>query len=313
MSALIRDRYGVEVEAADETAVMVLDEAVHTLVGLEGDPVAAISAAADSGLVLARCLLAYLHCYSGSRRGYALARDVLDGTPDPSAPRERAHLAAARSWASGDLETATGHLERALLRHRRDLLALKIASDLYLALGDQVNLRDVAARVLPAWPEGRPGAGYRARDVRLRPAGMRRLPGGRALRPGRPRGRCAGRLGGARRPARLRDGGTAGRWAGVRGGNRAGLGSELLRGAQLVALGAVPAGTWAAPARPGRLRRLCSGARPSHPARPGRRGLPAVAALAARRRHRRAGRTRWPTPSREACPTPRTASTTGTR
>lgn len=56
MSALIRDRYGVEVEAADETAVMVLDEAVHTLVGLEGDPVAAISAAADSGLVLARCL-----------------------------------------------------------------------------------------------------------------------------------------------------------------------------------------------------------------------------------------------------------------
>ena len=160
MSALIPDRYGVEVEAADETAVMVLDEAVHTLVGLEGDPVAAISAAADSGLVLARCLLADLHCYSGSRRGYALARDVLDGTPEPSAPRERAHLAAARSWASGDLEAATGHLERALLRHRRDLLALKIAQDLYLALGDQVNLRDVAARVLPAWPEGRPGAGH---------------------------------------------------------------------------------------------------------------------------------------------------------
>ena len=160
MSALIRDRYGVEVEATDETAVIVLDEAVQTLVGLEGDPVAAISAAADSGLVLARCLLAYLHCYSGSRRGYALARDVLDGTPEPSAPRERAHLAAARSWASGDLEAATRHLERALLRHRRDLLALKIAQDLYLALGDQVNLRDVAARVLPAWPAGDPAWGY---------------------------------------------------------------------------------------------------------------------------------------------------------
>jgi tetratricopeptide (TPR) repeat protein len=160
MSALIRDRYGVEVEAADETAVMVLDEAVHTLVGLEGDPVAAISAAADSGLALARCLLAYLHCYSGSRRGYALARDVLDGTPAPSAPRERVHLAAARSWASGDLDAAAGHLERALLRHPRDLLALKLAQDLYLALGDQVNLRDVAARVLPAWPEGRQGAGF---------------------------------------------------------------------------------------------------------------------------------------------------------
>jgi tetratricopeptide (TPR) repeat protein len=159
MSTRIRDRYGVEVEAADETAVKALDEAVHTLVGLEGDPVAATSVAADRGLALARCLLAYLHCSSGSRRGYALARDVLDGTPDPSAPRERAHLDAARSWARGDLEAAAGHLEQALLRHPRDLLALKIAQDLYLTLGDQVNLRDVVARVLPAWPEGRPGAG----------------------------------------------------------------------------------------------------------------------------------------------------------
>jgi tetratricopeptide (TPR) repeat protein len=159
MSTRIRDRYGVEVEAADETAVKALDEAVHTLAGLEGDPVAAISVAADSGLVLARCLLAYLHCSSGSRRGYALARDVLDGTPAPSAPRERAHLAAARSWAAGDLDAAAGQLERALLRHPRDLLALKIAQDLYFTLGDRVNLRDVVARVLPAWPEGSPGAG----------------------------------------------------------------------------------------------------------------------------------------------------------
>jgi tetratricopeptide (TPR) repeat protein len=159
MSTRIHDRYGVEVEAADETAVRLLDEAVHTLTGLEGDPVAAISVAADSGLVLARCLLAYLHCSSGTRRGYTLARDVLDGTPDPSAPRERAHLAAARSWAGGDLDAAAGQLEQALLRHPRDLLALKIAQDLYLTLGDQVNLRDVVARVLPAWPEGSPGAG----------------------------------------------------------------------------------------------------------------------------------------------------------
>jgi len=46
MSTRTHDRYGVEVEAADETAVQLLDEAVHTLTGLEGDPVAAISVAA---------------------------------------------------------------------------------------------------------------------------------------------------------------------------------------------------------------------------------------------------------------------------
>jgi hypothetical protein len=37
---------------------------------------------------------------------------------------------------------------------------LKVAQDLYFFLGDRVNLRDVAARVLPAWPRGTPGAGF---------------------------------------------------------------------------------------------------------------------------------------------------------
>jgi tetratricopeptide (TPR) repeat protein len=161
MPALIRDRYGVEVEAADEVAIVAFDEAVHALVGLEGDPVAAAgAAAADPMLVLARCLTAYLHCYPGSYSGYAAAHAVLDDTPGPSAPRERAHLAAARSWADGDLDAAVRHLELALLRNPRDLLALKVAQDLYFSLGDRVNLRDVVARVLPAWPHGTSGAGF---------------------------------------------------------------------------------------------------------------------------------------------------------
>src|ERR1700743_481022 len=208
MSTRTHDRYGVEVEAADETAVQLLDEAVHTLVALDGDPVAAISVAADSGLVLARCLLAYLHCSSGSRRGYALARDVLDGTPDPSAPRERAQDRAGP------------------VRHPR-------------RSGDPARRRRPGA---PGLAGGQPGSRSRGRDVRLRPGGVRRLPGGRTLRPRRPRGQRARRLGGARDPERVRDGGAAGRWAGVRRGDRAGLGGQLLRGAQLVALGAVPPG-----------------------------------------------------------------------
>src|ERR1700744_2914882 len=111
MSTRTHALYGVGVEGPDETAVQLLDEAVHTLTGLEGDPVGAISVAADSGLVLARCLLAYLPPPSGSRRGSHRARDVLDGPPVPSAPRERPHLAAARSWAGGDLDAASGQLE----------------------------------------------------------------------------------------------------------------------------------------------------------------------------------------------------------
>jgi hypothetical protein len=74
--------------------------------------------------------------------------------------REVHHLHAARSWAEGDWEATTRSLERALLCHPRDLLALKVAQDLYFFLGNRLELRDIAARVLPAWPAGQPGWGY---------------------------------------------------------------------------------------------------------------------------------------------------------
>jgi tetratricopeptide (TPR) repeat protein len=74
--------------------------------------------------------------------------------------REAHHLRAARSWADGDWEAATRSLERALLCHPRDLLALKVAQDLNFFLGNRLELRDAAARVLPAWPHGLPGWGY---------------------------------------------------------------------------------------------------------------------------------------------------------
>jgi hypothetical protein len=51
-------------------------------------------------------------------------------------------------------------LERALLHNPRDLLALKVAQDLYFFLGNRLDLRDVAVRVLPAWPFDRPGWGF---------------------------------------------------------------------------------------------------------------------------------------------------------
>jgi hypothetical protein len=162
MVRTFRDRYGVSVTGADEGAVALLDEAVETLVALTGDPVAAAdtAAAADPHLHLARCVQAYLLCFTASERGCAAARSLLSDSPLPVTDRERAHHNAAESWAAGDLESATLHLERALLHDPRDLLALKIAQDLYFFLGDQVNLRQVVARVLPAWKRESPGTGF---------------------------------------------------------------------------------------------------------------------------------------------------------
>jgi tetratricopeptide (TPR) repeat protein len=162
MPSVLKDRYGAQLGATDEQAVGLWDEAVHELVALAGDPMAkaAAAATADGELGLAFSLQAYLHCYLTSRTAHADARAILGHAPKPVCGRDEAHHQAASAWVAGDLEAATRHLERALLMDPRDLLALKVAQDLYFFLGDRVNLRDVAARVLPAWPRGTPGAGF---------------------------------------------------------------------------------------------------------------------------------------------------------
>jgi tetratricopeptide (TPR) repeat protein len=144
--------------------VPLFDTAVHDLALLSGDPVRAVEAAlgADNDLVLAHVLRAYLHLYATSADGVSHARKILDalhGVSDID-EREVLHLRAARSWASGQWDDATHFLERALLHDARDLLALKVAQDLYFFLGQTKDLLRVAARARSAWPPERPGWGY---------------------------------------------------------------------------------------------------------------------------------------------------------
>ena len=163
MTGTFADRWGVQLEATDGAAVALLDQAVEDLVALAGDPVGGADAAIaiDDGLPLARIYRAYLSLYGTTADGLAEAAALikpLEAGPLP--PRERQHLAAARAWADGDWQAATRALERALVANPRDLLALKVAQDLYFFLGNRLELRDVAARVLPAWPPSDPDWGY---------------------------------------------------------------------------------------------------------------------------------------------------------
>ena len=134
-----------------------------TLPYSSGNPVRAVEAAlgADNDLVLAHVLRAYLHLYATSADGVSHARKILDalhGVSDID-EREVLHLRAARSWASGQWDDATHFLDRALLHDARDLLALKVAQDLYFFLGQTKDLLRVAARARSAWPPERPGWG----------------------------------------------------------------------------------------------------------------------------------------------------------
>ena len=163
MAKAFEDRWGVPVRAGSADAVALLDSAIEDLAALAGDPVADADAAvaADDSLVLGHIYRAYLQLYGTTPEDVAAAGEILKRLDETfMGERELHHLHAARHWAEGDWEATTRALERALLRHPRDLLALKVAQDLYFFLGNRLELRDTAARVLPAWPRDLPGWGY---------------------------------------------------------------------------------------------------------------------------------------------------------
>jgi tetratricopeptide (TPR) repeat protein len=158
----LTDRWGVPVLRATPAGMAAFNEAVESLLALAGDPVAEAEAAvaAAPGMVLARVYRAYLALYGMTADGVAAAAALLAGLDGAGAQREELHLRAARAWAGGDWTGAARALERALVAHPRDALALKVAQDLYFFLGRRLDLRDVAGRVLAHWPPGQPGWGY---------------------------------------------------------------------------------------------------------------------------------------------------------
>ena len=215
MSDAFVDRWGSPVFATNRDAVTLLERAVEDLVALSGEPVTlADAAAADADLVLARVLQAYLALYSTAESGFETAENLVMGLDarDPGADagagageRELLHVRAAQAWASGEWERAVNFLERALIHDPRDLLALKVAQDLYFFLGDKHGLRGVVERVARLAP-GSARLGVRAGDVRLRVGGERPVRRGRGPGARRAQGQCPGRLGGTCAGARLRDG-----------------------------------------------------------------------------------------------------------
>jgi tetratricopeptide (TPR) repeat protein len=164
MGEVRTDRWGAALKSGNEHGVPLFNAGVEALVSLNGDPLGAANAAlaADDDLVLGHILRAYLYLYATSTDGVSNARKVLedmDGIADLG-EREVLHLRAAHSWASGQWDDATHYLERALLHDSRDLLALKVAQDLYFFLGQSKDLLGVVAGVLGAWPPERSGWGY---------------------------------------------------------------------------------------------------------------------------------------------------------
>lgn len=156
------DTWGEPLLTASRDAAAAFDRGVEALATLDGDPVsfAETAAAADPDFVLAKCLSAHAMLYPMTRQSRLRATGLLKGlseNDDRIDFRTRSHLSAASAWANGDLHGAIANFEACLLAHPRDLLAAKVVQDLYLFIGDSVNLRDCVNRVFLSWPSELPG------------------------------------------------------------------------------------------------------------------------------------------------------------
>ncbi len=141
------------------------DRAIDHLVRFQPEVVDVVAAAgaADPGCLMARVFRAYLALMSTEEGAVAEAREALRpaGTGDvPLLPRERAHLAAARRWAAGDMSGAGTLLGEISVQHPRDLLALAVGHQVDFFTGDAVNLRDRIGRALGAWHDDDPQLGF---------------------------------------------------------------------------------------------------------------------------------------------------------
>ena len=70
--------------------------------------------------------------------------------------REALHVAAVKAWADGRSIDATLAWEAILADWPTDALALRFAQDAHFFLGQSLAIRDLVARVLPAWDRGHP-------------------------------------------------------------------------------------------------------------------------------------------------------------
>jgi hypothetical protein len=147
-------------------AVTRYDRALDHLVRFQPEVVEVIAAAAaeDRGCVLARLLGAYLALMSTEEGALAAAREALaradDASEDSLLPRERAHLATARRWATGDMAGAGAMLAEISVRWPRDLLALSVGHQVDFFTGDAVSLRDRIGRALGSWHDDDPQLGF---------------------------------------------------------------------------------------------------------------------------------------------------------
>ncbi len=157
---MLEDSVGHPVSGASPDALAHLEDALHQLRCLVGDPVAGADRAIDAapGMAMAHLLKAWLHLLGTEPTGVAVARESHRCAQAlPLTARECGHLAAVGHLVDGRWRAAGRVLEDLSIDFPLDALALQAGHQIDFFTGDARMLHDRIARALPAWAPSMPG------------------------------------------------------------------------------------------------------------------------------------------------------------
>ncbi len=154
------DHTGHRASGANPASLARYEQAIHELLCMVEDPVAAAQGAIDASaeMTMAHILMAWLNLLGTEPSGREVARHHCDAAAAlPCNGREQAHLDAARALTRGHWREAGLRLEDLSARYPLDSLALFAGHQIDFMRGDSRMLRDRIARALPAWDDQVPG------------------------------------------------------------------------------------------------------------------------------------------------------------
>jgi hypothetical protein len=159
------DARGNAVSLSDPGALDAYERALYAFHTYRGDPLKPLddAIALDAGFAAAHATKALILATFFERRFMRDALAVLEqgrGAFTYATAREQALAAAARRIAEGAWHEGARMLDRILVEHPRDIVALQAAHLLDFYRGDALNLRNRVSRVLPAWSAAVPGYAY---------------------------------------------------------------------------------------------------------------------------------------------------------
>jgi tetratricopeptide (TPR) repeat protein len=143
------DEFGNELSARSDETATAWHQAVHELLDFTGDPIAALdNVGRDPAFVMGPVFTTAYRMLGGAQpRDSAITTGLatLDERGGQATDRERAHIAAVRSLVAGEFEDAARRWDAIAIDHPRDLVALKLAHDVCLHIGDD-DIRLPSAR-----------------------------------------------------------------------------------------------------------------------------------------------------------------------